>query len=109
VNFVSLPLTVVIVNIAIVYTLLEAVFFMLVYFRSGRCLHPKDYLLNLISGLCLMLALRAALASAWPLVPIFLMLSGAAHGYDILIRLRGKNPPRTDQRAKVTVAQPEPR
>ncbi len=106
-NFVSLPLTTVIVDIAIVYTVLEAAFLMLVYRRSDRCLHPKDFLLNLISGLCLMLALRAALASVWALVPLLLISSGAAHGCDILIRLRGKRTLGKVTGTESHVAQPE--
>lgn len=84
-----------ITDIAIAWTLIEGALLLVFHYRTGRGLAPQDYLLNLIAGLCLMLALRAALASLWMGVPVFLMLSGVAHGGDIHLRLRHKRHPGT--------------
>ena len=58
---------------------------------TGRGLPPADYLLNMVSGLCLMLALRCVLTDAprhWLL--LFLIASGVAHGTDLTLRWRQK-------------------
>ena len=86
----SLPVAVVIADIAIAFTLLEGVALLAVHHWTGRGLPPRDYLLNLLAGLCLMLALRCALEAAWSVVPVFMMAAGTAHGCDIALRLRRK-------------------
>ena len=56
---------------------------------TKRGLAPKDYFLNLGAGLCLMLALRSALASAgWAWMVLCLMAAGLAHGADLWTRWR---------------------
>ena len=51
---------------------------------TGQGLAPDDYALNMLSGLCLMLAVRAALGLlAWPWVAVCLSASGLAHGWDM--------------------------
>ena len=48
--------------------------------RTGRGLNPSRYAWNLVSGLCLMLALRCALQGAdWWWGAGYLAASGAAH------------------------------
>ena len=70
-------------------TLLEVLALLLYHHQTKRGLKPRDYLLNVLSGLCLMLALRCALAnSAWYLISAFLMAAGLAHVADIAWRLR---------------------
>ena len=76
-------------DIIIALTLIEGAF-LLVYHRiTQRGLAPKDYVLNLASGLFLMLALRAALAHAsWMWIAASLTAAGLAHGTDIVLRWR---------------------
>ncbi len=78
-----------IVDIIIGLTLIE-VGFLLAYYRiTRRGLAPKDYALNVASGLFLMLALRAALAhSSWTWIAASLTAAGLAHGADMVLRWR---------------------
>lgn len=77
------------VDIIIGLTLVEAVFLVTYHRITQRGLAPKDYALNLASGLFLMLALRASLAhSSWIWVVSWLTAAGLAHGADILLRWR---------------------
>ena len=58
---------------------------------TGRGLAAADYLLNLVAGLCLMLALRCALTAAPQLwMVLFLMAAGIAHGTDLTLRWHQK-------------------
>lgn len=73
----------------IAITLLEVAALLAHHRQTKRGLSPRDYLLNVVSGLCLMLALRCALAgSAWYFISAFLMAAGLAHVADIVLRLR---------------------
>ncbi len=77
------------VDIIIGLTLLEAIFLAAYHRITRRGLPLKDYALNLASGLCLMLALRAALAqSGWIWIAAWLMGAGVTHCADIVLRLR---------------------
>ncbi len=68
------------VDWAIAITLLEWLLLALYHRRTGRGLHPSRYAWNLVSGLCLMLALRCALQGAdWWWGAGYLAASGAAH------------------------------
>jgi hypothetical protein len=73
----------------IAITLLEAVALSLHHRLTGNGVAPGDFIVNLVSGLCLMLALRGALGdagSAWVLVP--LALAGLTHAFDLARRWR---------------------
>lgn len=87
-NFDLLSVATVIANIAIAFTLLEGTALLLVHRLTGHGLEPKDYLLNLMAGFFLMLALRAGLGAVWTAVPLFLIAAGATHGCDLALRLR---------------------
>ena len=81
------------VDAIIAITLLETVALLIFYFTQKRGLAPRDYLLNVVSGLCLMLALRCALSSAaWFFISAWLMAAGMAHTADIVLRLRRRAP-----------------
>ncbi len=68
------------VDLAIGLSVLEAAVLVLYRKRAGRGIGLGDYALNLASGLCLMLALRAALAGAgWAVIALFLAAAGVAH------------------------------
>jgi hypothetical protein len=79
-----------VVNVAIGFTLLELVALLAWHRMTGRGLAPHDYVLNLLSGLCLMLALRAALFSFWAGVALCLIAAGVAHLSDLFARARRK-------------------
>ena len=72
------------IDIVIACTLLEWLGLSVWYRYSGRGLAPTELRLTLLSGLCLMLALRCAL-SGLPqyLVMLFLCAAGATHAVDI--------------------------
>ena len=76
-NFDLLSVATVIANIAIAFTLLEGTALVLVHRLTGHGLEPKDYLLNLMAGFFLMLALRAGLGAVWTAVPLFSAVLGA--------------------------------
>ena len=75
----------------IAITLLEAVVLAVHHRLTRRGVPPSDFLATLASGLCLMLALRGALAGAaapWVLLP--LLLAGTTHALDLSRRWRRK-------------------
>jgi hypothetical protein len=77
------------VDAVIALTLVEVVLLWLVWRRRGRGPAPGDWLPQIASGLCLMVALRAALAGwggAWILG--CLTASGLLHGADLWRRWR---------------------
>lgn len=77
------------VDFVIALTVLEGVALALYYRATGRGVAPRDYALNLVSGLCLMLALRAVLAAAaWHWTAAALAAAGLAHGADLWRRWR---------------------
>ena len=84
----SLATATVIVDIAIACTVLEAFVLVSIHRWGSHGLAPREYLVNLLSGLCLMLALRSALGAEWPLIALFLSASGALHVSDMVARLR---------------------
>ena len=70
-------------------TLLEVTALLAYHQQTKRGLKPRDYLLNVVSGLCLMLALRCALqGSEWYSTALFLTAAGVAHVADIAQRLQ---------------------
>ncbi len=77
------------IDTIIAITLLETAALLLYHQQTKRGLMPRDYLLNVISGLCLMLALRCAVqAGEWYFTALFLTAAGAAHVADIAQRLQ---------------------
>ena len=77
------------VNIIIALTVLEVIALLMHNRITKRGLRPQDYLLNLLSGLCLMLALRSVLGgAAWLWVAGYLSAAGLAHAADMLARYK---------------------
>ena len=77
------------VDTIIAVTLLEAAALVAYHRQTKRGPKPRDYLLNMASGLCLMLALRGALVgSAWHLIALALSAAGLAHVVDLLLRFQ---------------------
>jgi hypothetical protein len=75
------------VDFAIALTLLEGIVFVVYHRMTGLGVAPKDFALNLISGLCLMLALRCALLNGgWMWISACLSAAGLAHATDITLR-----------------------
>lgn len=78
-----------IVDAVIAVTLLEFVVLLAWHKRQGGGVAPRDFVLNMVSGLCLMFALRCALhqnGAAW--IAFFLLCAGIAHGADVRARWR---------------------
>lgn len=72
------------VDWVIAFTLLEVLVLVIYHRRTGRGVAPALLIPNVASGLCLMLALRAALAqAAWPWIVLPLAASGIAHASDL--------------------------
>jgi hypothetical protein len=76
------------IDIVIAVTLVELLVLAVLHRRGGG-LPPGDFIPTLLSGLCLMCALRAGLTSAgWGWVAAGLLLSGVAHAVDLHKRWR---------------------
>ncbi|MGJ7506172.1 hypothetical protein [Variovorax sp. GT1P44] len=93
------------VDAVIVVTLLEC--FVLLAWRllTGRGIAPIEFMPNLASGLCLMLALRCVVLDGgthW--VALFLLGAGVAHGIDLGLRWRRREA--DDASARVGAAPP---
>jgi hypothetical protein len=72
------------VDLVIALSLLETVFLLLHHRVTGRGIAPSQFLANMVSGLSLMLALRAALThSDWVWVAMPLVAAGVAHASDL--------------------------
>ncbi|WP_233167921.1 hypothetical protein [Xylophilus sp. ASV27] len=74
----------------IILTAIEGTALLVHHRLTGRGLGPGAYLLNLVSGLCLMAALRCAVGgsdSLW--IVLWLTAAGAAHGVDMWKRWSG--------------------
>ena len=63
------------VDAVILFTVLECALLLLVRQLTGRGVAARDFVVNLLSGLCLMLALRC-------------LAAGAAHAVDLSMRWR---------------------
>jgi hypothetical protein len=71
----------------IVFTVLEGLGLWLYHRLTGQGLALNDYALNMLSGLCLMLAVRAVVSGTpWPWIAVCLSASGLAHGWDMVKR-----------------------
>lgn len=78
-----------VVDIALALTVIEAGLVTWYARRIGRGPAPGPFLGNLLSGVCLMLALRAALVGAWwGWIGFFLIGALAAHLSDLRWRWR---------------------
>jgi hypothetical protein len=78
-----------IVDVILALTLAEAVGLVAWHRRTGRGVAPADFLGNLLSGVCLLLALRAGLAGAWwGWIALALLAALAAHMADLARRWR---------------------
>jgi hypothetical protein len=81
-----------VVDIAIVFITLETLALWLVHRLTAWGLPLRDYLLTVLSGLSLMLALRCSLMPGfWQGMALFLVIAGLAHGADLRRRLRDKS------------------
>ena len=78
------------IDIVIAATVLEWLALELWFGRRGRALKVADLRLNLFSGLCLMLALRSAIADASVLL-VLLMLGAAGLAHYADLRRRWKS------------------
>ncbi len=77
------------VDAVIVLTLLELLVLFLIHRRNGAGVAPGEIVLNLFSGLSLMVALRAALAQSGAVVILFaLLVAGVLHSIDLHRRWR---------------------
>ena len=77
------------VDLVIVFTLIECAALFLYHRSTGRGVAPRNFLLNMASGLCLMLALRGLVHEqgvAW--IAGCLLGAGMAHGADLWRRWR---------------------
>jgi uncharacterized membrane protein SirB2 len=78
-----------IVDLVLAFTLIEAAALIVWHRRTGRGLPPASVVVLLLPGICLMLALRAALTDAsWPWLALLLLASLAAHLADLVRRWR---------------------
>jgi len=81
-----------VVDVAIAFITLEALCLWLLYAVRGWGLAPSRYVLTVLSGLFLMLALRCALTpDAWAGMAVSLIAAGLAHGADLRQRFRMRN------------------
>ena len=77
------------VDLVIALTLIECAALALYHRATGKGVAIRDFAMNMLSGLCLMLALRCLVhdaGAAW--IALFLLAAGLAHGTDILMRWR---------------------
>jgi hypothetical protein len=80
-----------VVDIAIGFILIETAALWAFHQITGRGLAIQDFLLTVLSGLSLMLALRCALTPGlWPGMALFLITAGLAHGADLRARVKHK-------------------
>jgi hypothetical protein len=77
------------IDLILVFTVLEGVALTLWRRRTGRGLSAAAVARMLLPGICLLLASRAALSgAAWPFVPLALALALIAHLADVRGRWR---------------------
>jgi hypothetical protein len=77
------------VDLIIAFTLIEGAAIGLYFRATGRGVAPAQFGVNLVSGLCLMFALRSVLAgSGAACVAAGLLGAGLAHGLDLWKRWR---------------------
>jgi hypothetical protein len=78
-----------VIDAILALTVIETLGLWLYHRLTGRGLRPGDYLLNLVSGMCLMVAIKVVvLGAAWHWTALCLTAAGCAHGGDLWMRLR---------------------
>jgi len=78
-----------IVDGILLLTVVEALVLVWWHRRTGRGVAPGEFMVNLVSGCLLLLAMRAYIAAAWwGWVAACLLLAGVAHTVDMLRRWR---------------------
>jgi hypothetical protein len=78
-----------VIDLVIAFTLVECIVLALYYRATGKGVAPRDFAANMVSGLCLMLALRCFArdaGAAW--TALFLLAAGLFHGTDLWMRWR---------------------
>lgn len=92
-----------IIDLVIAFTLVECAALALYHRATGRGVAPREFAMNMVSGLCLMLALRCLAHDAgatW--IALFLLAAGVAHGTDLWMRWsRGSRAARANRRVTV--------
>ena len=74
----------VVVDLVIGLTVIEGLALALYHRHTGKGVRIGDFAVNLVSGLCLMLALRVAVAdTAWHWIGLWLAAAGGAHVTDL--------------------------
>ena len=72
------------VDLVISFTLFEGLALALYFRATGRGVSPSQFGVYLVSGLCLMFALRSALAGSGAVwIGLGLLAAGIAHGLDL--------------------------
>ena len=72
------------IELIIAITVIEGIVLTVYFSRSGKGVAPKEFAANLLSGLCLMLALRSALiGQSGALTALFLSASGLIHAAEV--------------------------
>jgi hypothetical protein len=78
-----------IIDVILALTLVEAVALVAWHRRTGRGVAPGEFLGNLLSGMCLLAALRVGLAGAWwGWIALALLAALVAHVADLGRRWR---------------------
>ena len=73
-----------IIDLSVVLVVVEAIALIIYHRVTGRGMRSLDLLAMLVPGVCLMLALRAALTGLpWPWTASALVVSLLAHGLDL--------------------------
>ncbi|MBU1360287.1 MAG: hypothetical protein KKC85_12815 [Gammaproteobacteria bacterium] len=77
------------IDLLIAITAVEGLLLALHHRRTGLGVRPRDFAANLVSGLCLMAALRCAIADSGALwIAAWLAAAGLAHASDLIARWR---------------------
>ena len=78
-----------VIDLVIAFTLIECAALALYHRATAKGVAPREFVMNMVSGLCLMLALRCLArdaGGAW--IALFLLAAGLAHGTDLWVRWR---------------------
>jgi predicted membrane protein len=76
------------VQLIMAITAMEVLVLFVFHRITGRGIAPKDYFLNVLSGLFLMMAVWFALAKQTHLIALFLMAAGVAHVADLVLKYK---------------------